>query len=306
MTRKNLRIAVVYGGWSPEREVSAVSGKKMVVAARNAGYNVVAIDARKDITNQISEVEPDIILNALHGIWGEDGCAQGIFETLNIPYSHSGVLASALAMDKRKSKNVFQSIGIDVAKDIAVSRADAVKSHPLQRPYVVKPISNGSSLGVVIVGEDDPIPSDILLSDNWTFGDNLMAEEFVPGRELTVGVLGGEPLAVTEIMPSNHFYDYKAKYEIGGSEHTLPAEVSQSVAERALEVSHNAHEILGCRGVTRADFRYDESNDRLVLLEMNTQPGMTPTSLVPEQAAYRGMSFEDLVVWMIEDASCPR
>lgn len=306
MTRKNLRIAVVYGGWSPEREVSAVSGKKMVVAARNAGYNVVAIDARKDITNQISEVEPDIILNALHGIWGEDGCAQGIFETLNIPYSHSGVLASALAMDKRKSKNVFQSIGIDVAKDISVSRADAVKSHPLQRPYVVKPISNGSSLGVVIVGEDDPIPSDILLSDNWTFGDNLMAEEFVPGRELTVGVLGGEPLAVTEIMPSNHFYDYKAKYEIGGSEHTLPAEVSQSVAERALEVSHNAHEILGCRGVTRADFRYDESNDRLVLLEMNTQPGMTPTSLVPEQAAYRGMSFEDLVVWMIEDASCPR
>ena len=306
MTRKNLRIAVVYGGWSPEREVSAVSGKKMVVAARNAGYNVVAIDARQDITNQISEVEPDIILNALHGIWGEDGCAQGIFETLNIPYSHSGVLASALAMDKRKSKNVFQSIGIDVAKDIAVSRADAVKSHPLQRPYVVKPISNGSSLGVVIVGEDDPIPSDILLSDNWTFGDNLMAEEFVPGRELTVGVLGGEPLAVTEIMPSNHFYDYKAKYEIGGSEHTLPAEVSQSVADRALEVSHNAHEILGCRGVTRADFRYDESNDRLVLLEMNTQPGMTPTSLVPEQAAYRGMSFEDLVVWMIEDASCPR
>lgn len=306
MTRKNLRIAVVYGGWSPEREVSAVSGKKMVVAARNAGYNVVAIDARQDITNQISEVEPDIILNALHGIWGEDGCAQGIFETLNIPYSHSGVLASALAMDKRKSKNVFQSIGIDVAKDIAVSRADAVKSHPLQRPYVVKPISNGSSLGVVIVGEDDPIPSDILLSDNWTFGDNLMAEEFVPGRELTVGVLGGEPLAVTEIMPSNHFYDYKAKYEIGGSEHTLPAEVSQSVADRALEVSHNAHEILGCRGVTRADFRYDESNDRLVLLEMNTQPGMTPTSLVPEQAAFRGMSFEDLVVWMIEDASCPR
>ena len=306
MTRKNLRIAVVYGGWSPEREVSAVSGKKMVVAARNAGYNVVAIDARQDITNQITEVEPDIILNALHGIWGEDGCAQGIFETLNIPYSHSGVLASALAMDKRKSKNVFQSIGIDVAKDIAVSRADAVKSHPLQRPYVVKPISNGSSLGVVIVGEDDPIPSDILLSDNWTFGDNLMAEEFVPGRELTVGVLGGEPLAVTEIMPSNHFYDYKAKYEIGGSEHTLPAEVSQSVADRALEVSHNAHEILGCRGVTRADFRYDESNDRLVLLEMNTQPGMTPTSLVPEQAAYRGMSFEDLVVWMIDDASCPR
>lgn len=306
MTRKNLRIAVVYGGWSPEREVSAVSGKKMVVAARTAGYNVVAIDARQDITNQISEVEPDIILNALHGIWGEDGCAQGIFETLNIPYSHSGVLASALAMDKRKSKNVFQSIGIDVAKDIAVSRADAVKSHPLQRPYVVKPISNGSSLGVVIVGEDDPIPSDILLSDNWTFGDNLMAEEFVPGRELTVGVLGGEPLAVTEIMPSNHFYDYEAKYEIGGSEHTLPAEVSQSVADRALEVSHNAHEILGCRGVTRADFRYDESNDRLVLLEMNTQPGMTPTSLVPEQAAYRGMSFEDLVVWMIEDASCPR
>lgn len=306
MTRKNLRIAVVYGGWSPEREVSAVSGKKMVVAARTAGYNVVAIDARQDITNQISEVEPDIILNALHGIWGEDGCAQGIFETLNIPYSHSGVLASALAMDKRKSKNVFQSIGIDVAKDIAVSRADAVKSHPLQRPYVVKPISNGSSLGVVIVGEDDPIPSDILLSDNWTFGDNLMAEEFVPGRELTVGVMGGEPLAVTEIMPSNHFYDYKAKYEIGGSEHTLPAEVSQSVADRALEVSHNAHEILGCRGVTRADFRYDESNDRLVLLEMNTQPGMTPTSLVPEQAAYRGMSFEDLVVWMIEDASCPR
>lgn len=306
MKRKNLRIAVVYGGWTPERDVSAVSGTKMINAARSAGYNVIPIDARHDIANQIAEVDPDIILNGLHGIWGEDGCAQGIFETLEIPYSHSGVLASALAMDKRKSKNVFQSIGIDVAKDIAVSRAEAAKDHPLPRPYVVKPISNGSSLGVVIVGENDPVPSETLRSEDWVFGDNLMAEEFIPGRELTVGVLGGDPLAVTEILPSNHFYDYTAKYEIGGSEHTLPAEVSDSVTKLALDVSHNAHEILGCRGVTRADFRYDEVKDRLVLLEMNTQPGMTPTSLVPEQAAYRGMSFEDLVVWMIEDASCPR
>lgn len=306
MNKSNLRVAVVYGGWTPERDVSAVSGRKMVDAARSAGYKVVPIDARHDISNQIAEVDPDIILNGLHGIWGEDGCAQGIFETLEIPYSHSGVLASALAMDKRKSKNVFQSIGIDVAKDVAVSRAEAAKDHPLPRPYVVKPISNGSSLGVVIVGEDDPVPSETLLSEDWKFGDNLMAEEFISGRELTVGVLGGDPLAVTEILPGNHFYDYRAKYEIGGSEHTLPADVSDSVTQRALEVSHNAHDILGCKGVTRADFRYDEVNDRLVLLEMNTQPGMTPTSLVPEQAAYRGMSFQDLVVWMIEDASCPR
>lgn len=306
MTKKNSRVAVVYGGWSPEREVSAVSGKKMIVAARNVGYDVVPIDATINISNQLEDANPDIILNALHGIWGEDGCAQGVFETLNIPYSHSGVLASALAMDKRKSKNVFQSIGIDVAKDVAVTRAEAAKNHPLPRPYVVKPISNGSSLGVIIVGENDPVPSNILLSDDWKFGDNLMAEEFIDGRELTVGVMGGEPLAVTEILPTNHFYDYQAKYEIGGSDHTLPAEISESVAKRALEVSHSAHDILGCRGVTRADFRYDEANDRLVLLEMNTQPGMTPTSLVPEQATYKGMSFEDLVVWMIEDASCLR
>lgn len=300
------RVAVVYGGWSSEREVSVSSGTQMLRAAKAAGYDAVGIDATRDLARQIAEAAPDVILNGLHGPWGEDGCVQGLFEILDIPYSHSGVTASAIAMDKRKSKAVYLQAGLDVAQDVAVTREEAARAHPLKPPYVIKPVNEGSSFGVVFVREQSNGPSQIVLSDEWKYGDNLMAEEYIPGRELTVAVLGDRPLAVTEITTLREFYDFDAKYAAGGSRHVVPAEVPEHITQKALEAALKAHQALGCRGVTRSDFRFDEDKDRLVILETNTQPGMTPTSLVPEQAAYTGMPFEDLVSWMIEDASCRR
>ncbi|RIJ32651.1 D-alanine--D-alanine ligase [Henriciella mobilis] len=300
------RVAVVYGGWSSEREVSVSSGTQMLRAAKAAGYDAVGIDATRDLARQIAEAAPDVILNGLHGPWGEDGCVQGLFEILDIPYSHSGVTASAIAMDKRKSKAVYQQAGLDVAQDVAVTREEAARAHPLKPPYVIKPVNEGSSFGVVFVREQNNGPSQFVLSDDWKYGDNLMAEEYIPGRELTVAVLGDKPLAVTEITTLREFYDFDAKYAAGGSRHVVPAEVPEHITQKALEAALKAHQALGCRGVTRSDFRFDEDKDRLVILETNTQPGMTPTSLVPEQAAYTGMPFEDLVSWMIEDSSCRR
>ncbi|MEE2877714.1 MAG: D-alanine--D-alanine ligase [Pseudomonadota bacterium] len=300
------RVAVVYGGWSSEREVSVSSGTQMLRAAKAAGYDAVGIDATRDLARQIAEVKPDVILNGLHGPWGEDGCVQGLFEILDIPYSHSGVTASAIAMDKRKSKAVYQQAGLDIAQDVAVTREEAARAHPLAPPYVIKPVNEGSSFGVVFVREQNNGPSQFVLSDDWKYGDNLMAEEYIPGRELTVAVLGDKPLAVTEITTLREFYDFDAKYAAGGSRHVVPADVPEQVTRKALEAAMTAHNALGCRGVSRSDFRFDEDKDRLVILETNTQPGMTPTSLVPEQAAYTGTTFEELVTWMIEDASCRR
>ena len=301
------RVAVVYGGWSSERPVSLSSGKQMADAARELGiYDVIEIDATRELARQIMDAEPDVILNGLHGPWGEDGCVQGLFEILGIPYSHSGVAASAVAMDKRKSKAVYAQSGIEIAADVVVSRASASKEHPLPPPYVIKPIAEGSSFGVVMVQEGANAPADVLMADSWTYGDNLMAEEFIPGREITVGVMGDRALAVTEITTLREFYDFDAKYASGGSRHVVPADLPGRVTQMAMEASLKAHRALGCRGVTRSDFRYDEEKDRLVILETNTQPGMTPTSLVPEQAACLGISFPELVRWMIEDASCPR
>ncbi|MEL6285360.1 MAG: D-alanine--D-alanine ligase [Pseudomonadota bacterium] len=300
------RVAVVYGGWSSEREVSISSGTQMARAARAAGYDVVEVDATRALAGQISEVAPDVILNGLHGPWGEDGCVQGLFEVLGVPYSHSGVASSAVAMDKRIAKAIYVQHGFDVAKDVPVSRDEAASAHPLTPPYVIKPIAEGSSFGVVIVREGANGPARQILADDWAYGDNLMAEEFIPGRELTVGVMGNRPLGVTEITTLREFYDFDAKYASGGSRHVFPADLPKTITERALDISLKAHEALGCRGVTRSDFRYDEEADRLVILETNTQPGMTPTSLVPEQAAAVGIPFEDLVAWMIEDASCQR
>lgn len=300
------RVAVVYGGWSSEREVSVSSGTQMLRAAKAAGYDAVGIDATRDLARQIGEAAPDVILNGLHGPWGEDGCVQGLFEILDIPYSHSGVTASAIAMDKRKSKAVYLQAGLDVAQDVAVNREEAARAHPLKPPYVIKPVNEGSSFGVVFVREQNNGPSQFVLSDEWKYGDNLMAEEYIPGRELTVAVLGDRPLAVTEITTLREFYDFDAKYAAGGSRHVVPAEVPEHITAKALEAALKAHQALGCRGVSRSDFRFDEDKDRLVILETNTQPGMTPTSLVPEQAAFTGMPFEDLVSWMIEDASCRR
>lgn len=301
------RVAVVYGGWSSERDVSISSGTEMAKAARETGnYDVVEIDATRDLARQIRDVAPDVILNGLHGPWGEDGCVQGVFEVLNIPYTHSGVAASAVAMDKRKAKAVYAQYGIEIARDVRVTREDASAEHPLPPPYVVKPIAEGSSFGVVMVREGANAPADILMSESWTYGDNLMAEEYIPGRELSVGVMGDRALLVTEITTLREFYDFDAKYASGGSRHVVPADLPEAITQRCLEESLKAHQALGCRGVSRSDFRYDGERDRLVILETNTQPGMTPTSLVPEQAAALGIPFSELVAWMIEDASCPR
>jgi D-alanine-D-alanine ligase len=300
------RIAIVYGGWSSEREVSLSSGEQMLKAARAAGYDAVGIDASRGLARQIEDEKPDIILNGLHGPWGEDGCVQGLFEILDIPYTHSGVTASAIAMDKQKSKAVYQQVGLDIAKDVATTREEAARKHPIAPPYVIKPVNEGSSFGVVFVREENNGPSQLLLSEEWKYGDNLMAEEYIPGRELTVAVMGDRALAVTEITTLREFYDFDAKYAAGGSRHVVPADIPDAVAEAAKKAALMAHQSLGCRGVSRSDFRYDEERGRLVILETNTQPGMTPTSLVPEQAAYCGITFEDLVSWMIEDASCQR
>jgi len=300
------RVAVVHGGFSSEREVSLSSGRAVIAAAAEAGYETVAVDAGPDIAEVLQCEKPDVVFNALHGPLGEDGCVQGIFEWLQIPYTHSGVLASALAMDKIKSKIAYRQAGLDVALDKAVTRREAASRHPLDPPYVIKPVAEGSSFGVLFVREGANSPAREVLSDNWAYSDNLMAEEYIPGRELTVAVMGDRPLAVTEITTLREFYDFAAKYEQGGSKHKVPADLPDDVTKRAMDAALVAHQALGCNGVSRSDFRFDEAKDRLVILETNTQPGMTPTSLVPEQAAHIGMSFSDLVAWMIEDASCLR
>ncbi|MEL6258680.1 MAG: D-alanine--D-alanine ligase [Pseudomonadota bacterium] len=300
------KVAVVYGGWSSERDISISSGRQMAAAAREAGYDVVEIDADRDLFLALKAAAPDVVLNGLHGPWGEDGCVQGLFEWIGIAYSHSGVAASAVAMDKRKSKAVYAQTGLDIARDVPVTRVQAASAHPLSPPYVIKPVAEGSSFGIVIVRDGANGPARQLLNDDWVYGDNLMAEEFIPGRELSVGVMGDRALAVTEITTLREFYDFDAKYAAGGSRHVVPADLPPSVEDAAMEAALQAHTALGCRGVTRSDFRYDDTQDRLVILETNTQPGMTPTSLVPEQAQHLGMSFIDLVSWMIEDASCQR
>ena len=300
------RVAVIYGGWSSEREVSISSGTQMLRAAEAAGYDAVGIDAGRNLAAQLTEAKPDVVLNGLHGPWGEDGCVQGLLEIMDLPYSHSGVLASALAMDKLKSKAVYRSAGLPVAEDKQVTRAEAAAAHALDPPYVIKPVNEGSSFGVLIVREGTNGPPQDLLDESWHYGDYLMAEEFISGRELTVAVLGDRPLAVTEITTLRDYYDFDAKYSAGGSRHVIPADVPEHITAMAMDFAVRAHQVLGCRGATRSDFRYDDKRDRLVILETNTQPGMTPTSLVPEQAAFAGMSFEELVAWMIEDASCRR
>ncbi|ACT58105.1 D-alanine--D-alanine ligase [Hirschia baltica] len=300
------RVAVIMGGWSSEREVSLSSGRGMAQAARNEGFDVVEIDITRDLSNQLKEANPDVVLNALHGPYGEDGCVQGLLEILEIPYSHSGVLASALAMDKAKSRNVYARMGLLVAEGGVYAKEDVAAEHVMKPPYVVKPIAEGSSFGVLIVPEGANRPPAELLDPKWGFGDSVLVEQFIPGRELTVSVMGNEALAVTEITTLRDYYDYSAKYEAGGSKHVIPAEISDAVTQAALDAALIAHDALGCRGVSRSDFRYDDDTKRLVILETNTQPGMTPTSLVPEQAAHKGISYEKLVRWMIEDASCHR
>jgi D-alanine-D-alanine ligase len=295
-------VAVLMGGLSSEREVSLVSGAACAEALVRLGARVSRIDAGRDLAQVLAELKPDVCFNALHGEWGEDGCVQGVLETLGVRYTHCGVLASALAMDKAKSKAVLAAAGVIVPGGGLFNRHAVAAGHVMAPPYVVKPNAEGSSVGVFLVPEGANAPPQDVVTPSWTFGEEVMVEPYIRGMELAVGVMDGKAMTVTEILPKTGFYDYAAKYSDGGSEHVVPARMPPHAFEKALRLSEAAHAALGCRGVTRADLRYDEINDVLVLLEVNTQPGMTPTSLVPEQAAAGGVDFDALVLWITEDA----
>ncbi len=301
------RVAVLMGGISAEREVSLVSGRTCAKALGDTGYDAFEIDVTHDVGALVAALTPapDVVFNALHGRWGEDGCVQGLLELLHIPYTHSGVMASALAMDKPTAKSIVAAAGIVSPKGIVVRREAFASGDVMERPYVIKPINEGSSVGVRIVREGDNKPA--IDDEGWEFGEDVLVEEFIPGRELTVSVMGDRALAVTEIQTKKGFYDYTAKYTDGRSNHLVPAPLEPDVTEAALGAALSAHQALGCRGVSRSDFRYDDTNGakgRLYWLEINTQPGMTPLSLVPEQAAHLGISFPDLCAWMVENAAC--
>ncbi len=300
-------VAVLMGGWSAEREVSLRSGKACADALSRLGYRVSPIDAGRDIATVLTAIKPDVALNVLHGRPGEDGTLQGVLEVLGIPYSHSGVLASAVAMHKGYAKAIFRAAGIPVADDLIVSRIEAAERHLMSPPYVIKPMAEGSSVGVFIVTEEHPHPPQELYRDDWAFGEQILIERYIAGKELTCAVLGDRALDVIDIVPTSQFYDYEAKYAAGGSRHVLPAQILRNVYQEVRRLALAAHNALGCRGVSRADFRYDDRGaGKLVCLEINTQPGMTETSLVPELAAYAGITFDELVRWMVEDASTNR
>jgi D-alanine-D-alanine ligase len=311
MSREFTHVAVLMGGWSAEREVSLNSGKACAEALEGEGYQVTCIDVDRKLPERLREVKPDVCFNALHGRGGEDGTVQGILETLEIPYTHSGILTSALAMDKAKAKIILAEAGVPVAEHLIVPRLDAARQHAMTPPYVIKPVAEGSSVGVFIIREDYAHPPQELTSADWGFADEVMVERYVAGRELTCAVMGDRPLGVIEILPAEGlaFYDYQAKYAQGGSRHVLPAEISPNIYELVQKLSLMAHRALGCRGVSRTDFRFDDrprGTGELICLEVNTQPGMTATSLVPELASHSGLTFGELVRWIVEDASCNR
>lgn len=302
-SRANPKVVVLMGGPSAERDVSLSSGRECAAALRDAECNVIEVDAGPDVAARLIDIAPDVVFNALHGRWGEDGAIQGVLEWLRIPYTHSGILASALTLDKQRTKDVYRKVGLPVVDSIVVS-ADAVRAaHVMPPPYVVKPYNEGSSVGIYIVDEDAVGPPQ--LADDMP--DAVMVEAFAPGRELTTTVVGDRALTVTDIITEG-WYDYHAKYAPGGSRHELPADIPSEIFDACMDYALRAHQALGCRGVSRTDFRWDENRglDGLILLETNTQPGMTPTSLTPEQAAHVGMSFPQLCRWMVEDASCDR
>ena len=301
-------VAVLMGGFSSERPISLSSGAACAEAIENLGYKVTKVDVGRDVASRLAELKPDIAFNALHGIFGEDGRIQGILEFLQIPYTHSGVLASALAMDKGRAKIIAAANGVTVAPSRVMNRFEIGKNHPIEPPYVIKPVYEGSSFGVVIVKAGQNTPPSEITGSSWHYGDDVIVEKYVAGRELTCAVLGGEALEVCEIVPDKEFqfYDFQSKYKPGGSKHVCPAPLSPNIYQNVQRMSVAAHQALGCRGVSRSDFRFDEEKGELVWLEINTQPGMTPTSLVPDMAKVAGRSFGDLVKWMLEDASCMR
>lgn len=303
-------VAVLMGGFSSERPVSLSSGNACADALEGEGFTVSRVDVGHDVAQVLAELKPDVAFNALHGPFGEDGTIQGILEYLEIPYTHSGVLASALSMDKSQAKRVAKTYGIPVAEAKVMDRFEFTSAHPMQPPYVVKPVREGSSFGVVIVKEDQSHPPQVITSSEWKYGDTVMVERYIYGRELTCGVMGDVALGVTEIVPQGHsFYDYDSKYVSGGSKHVIPAQISPKIYQKVQTLALKAHKAMGCRGVSRSDFRYDDrfsEEGELIWLEINTQPGMTPTSLVPEMAQHAGHSFGEFLRWMVEDASCLR
>ena len=302
-------VAVLMGGWSAEREISLRSGKTCAEALSRLGYQATRIDVGRDIAAVLATVKPDVALNVLHGRPGEDGTLQGILEILAIPYTHSGVMASAVAMQKDIAKTLFRAAGVPVPDGVVASRFEVAKRHIMPPPYVIKPLAEGSSVGVFIISADHRHPPQELTRHDWAYGELVMVENYIPGKELTCAVRGNEALGVIEIVPTVRFYDYEAKYAPGGSKHLLPAQISPFVYQEVRRLALAAHRALGCRGVSRADFRYDDRTDGpggLFCLEVNTQPGMTETSLVPELAVHAGITFDELVRWMVEDASLNR
>ena len=306
--RKFSHVAVLMGGWSAERTVSLSSGKECADALEGEGYRVTRVDVDRNVAATLATVKPDACFNALHGRWGEDGAMQGLLEVLGIPYTHSGVLASSLAMHKEQTKRIVSKHGVPVAEGRIVTPEQALATHIMAPPYVAKPISEGSSVGVVIVREGANRPPDSIRAIPVTHDNEIMVERFIPGRELTCGVIGDKATGIIDIVAAGHlqFYDFEAKYAPGGSKHILPAQIPAGVAERVQRYTMAAHRALGCRGVSRCDFRFDETRDDLIFLEINTQPGMTPTSLIPELAAHAGMTFGQLLEWLVEDASLDR
>lgn len=302
-SRANPKVVVLMGGPSREREVSLSSGRECATALRSEGFDVHEVDAGEDVAQKLRDLAPDVVFNALHGRWGEDGCVQGILEWLHIPYTHSGVLASALAMDKQRSKEVYRRNGLPIVDSILAPKGDVCARHMMAPPYVVKPNAEGSSVGVYLVMDGANTPPQL----DSAMPDIVMVEAFAKGRELTTTVLGDRALGVTEII-TDGWYDYDAKYAPGGSRHVIPAQLPAEITAACLDFAVRAHDALGCKGMSRTDFRWDDTRglDGLVLLETNTQPGMTPTSLAPEQAAHVGMSFGSLCRWLVEDASCDR
>ena len=302
-SRATPKVVVLMGGPSAEREVSLSSGRECAAALRGEGFEVVELDAGADLPARLTELAPDVVFNALHGRWGEDGCVQGLLEWMRVPYTHSGVLASAVAMDKERTKTAYVAAGLPVVPSLLAS-ADAVRAaHVMDPPYVVKPYNEGSSVGVYLVQEGANGPPAL----DANMPRTVMVERFAPGRELTTLVMGDRAMGVTDIL-TDGFYDYDAKYKPGGSRHVVPADVPAAIFDACLDYALRAHAVLGCRGISRTDFRWDEGRglDGLVLLETNTQPGMTPTSLAPEQAAHAGVPFGALCRWIVEDASCDR
>ena len=297
-------VAVLMGGWSAEREVSLVSGAAVSQSLADAGNQVTSIDVQKDMGSLLTRLypRPDVLFNALHGRFGEDGCVQGLMDILEIPYTHSGLLASALAMDKPMAKRLFAEAGIPVVEHRVVNREDALAGNVMTPPYVIKPLNEGSSVGVVIIREAKDLS--LIAGNKWPYSTFVMVEQYIPGKELCVAVMGDRALAVTEVETDHDFYDYNAKYVDGGSRHIIPARIDSNVTQKVMTCALLAHETLGCRGVSRADFRLE--GNKFYLLEINTQPGMTPTSLVPEQAAYVGITFKDLVTWMVDNAEYDR